>query len=160
VNWPLLLAAFDNQPVLPAVDAVLNALAACLLITGYAQIKRGRERAHQWTMLAAFAVSVVFLACYVTYHFVLKHEETRFAGPASIRYLYFAVLISHVLLAFAVPFLATATIWLGLTDRRPRHRRLARWTLPIWLYVSVTGVIIYVVLYHLYPAAATSRIMP
>lgn len=155
-----LLAALDGQPLLPAVDAGLNALAACLLIAGYVQIKRGRERAHQWTMLAAFAVSVVFLVCYVTYHFVLKQEETRFAGPPRVRYFYFAILISHVLLAFAVPFLATATIWLGLTDRRPRHRRLAWWTLPIWLYVSVTGVIIYVMLYHVYPPAATSSIMP
>lgn len=159
MTYAILLAAIDNQPVLPAVNAALNAVAACLLIAGYAQIKRGRERAHQWTMIAAYAVSVVFLICYVSYHFVLKQEEARFAGSGAIRYAYFAMLISHVLLAFTLPFLATATLWLGLTDRRARHRRLARWTLPIWLYVSVTGVMIYFALYHLYPSSAASPIM-
>ena len=156
----LFLASLGERPLLPAVNAALNAVAACLLIVGYVQIKRGRERAHQWAMIAAFAVSVVFLICYVTYHFVLKEEEARFAGPAPIRYAYFAMLISHVLLAFVLLFLATATLWLGLTDRRRRHRRLAWWTLPIWLYVSVTGVMIYFALYHLYPSGAASSIMP
>ncbi|HEX5442873.1 MAG TPA: DUF420 domain-containing protein, partial [Pirellulales bacterium] len=157
---PLLFAALDNQPVLPAVNAALNAVAACLLMVGYVQIKRRRERAHQWAMTAAYAVSVVFLICYVSYHFVLKEEEARFAGSGAVRYAYFAMLISHILLAFTLPFLATATLWLGLTDRRRRHRRLAWWTLPIWLYVSVTGVMIYFALYHLYPSAGESLIMP
>lgn len=134
---------------LPAVNASLNALATCLLVTGYVLIRRGREQAHKCTMLATFAVSCVFLGCYLYYHY--HAGSVPFTHPGAVRYVYFAVLIPHVFLAATVPFLAAATIYLGLGDRRAAHRRLARWTFPIWLYVSITGVIVYVMLYQLYP---------
>jgi uncharacterized membrane protein YozB (DUF420 family) len=133
---------------LPAINASLNALATVLLVVGYVLIKQRREAAHKWTMLTAFAVSVLFLACYLVYH--AQAGSKSFAGPPPISYLYYAILISHVILAAAVPVLAGLTIWWGYTDQRVRHVRLARWTFPIWLYVSITGVVIYLMLYHLY----------
>jgi putative membrane protein len=142
----------DLWRVLPAADACLNAVAATLLIIGYRLIKRRRETAHKRVMLAAFGVSTLFLACYLTYHIGARltgRGEIRFEGPPAVRIAYLAILLSHVLLACTVPVLAIATIYLGYADRRAAHRRLARWTFPIWLYVSVTGVVIYVMLYHL-----------
>jgi len=136
---------------LPAINAALNALAATLLMIGYVQIKRRREQAHIRTMLAAFCVSVIFLACYLTYHYHVG--SVKFVGPPAIRTAYLVVLLTHVVLAALVPFLAGATIYLGYRDRRAAHVRLARWTFPIWLYVSVTGVFIYAMLYHIYPAS-------
>ena len=138
---------------LPHVNAALNAAATILLILGYLQIKRRREQAHKWTMLACFAVSVVFLACYLTYHFNIPGGSKRFPTypPIIVRYAYYAILATHVVLAASVPFLAVATIWLGLADRRAAHRKLAWWTFPIWLYVSVTGVVVYLLLYQLFP---------
>ena len=136
---------------LPTVNALLNATAAVLLVVGYLLIRRGREQAHKRAMLSAFAVSIAFLACYLVYHWHVRHVP--FAGPPGVRVVYLAILISHVVLAACVPVLAIVTIWFGLTDRRGVHRRLARWTLPIWLYVSVTGVIVYLMLYHLWPGA-------
>lgn len=146
-----------NVEQLPALNAALNALAAVMLVVGWSLIKRRRERAHKITMLSAFAVSCVFLTSYLVYHYHVG--SVRFAGPPSVRAIYLAILLTHVVLAAAVPFLAGITIFLGLTDRRHRHRRLARWTLPIWLYVSVTGVIVYVMLYHLYPAPQPTAII-
>jgi uncharacterized membrane protein YozB (DUF420 family) len=103
-------------------------------------------------MLSALAVSAVFLTCYLYYHFVvLDGKPTRFTGEGWVRPLYFGVLLSHTLLAAAVAPLAVITTVLGLRDRLQRHVRLARWTLPLWLYVSVTGVVVYFMLYHLYP---------
>lgn len=134
---------------LATADAVLNSIAAALLVTGYVLIKQRRETAHKWTMLAALAVSSAFLACYLTYH--LTTEPQKFGGSGPIRGLYFSILISHVALAATVPVLAIWTAILGLKDRRHAHRKLAWWTFPIWLYVSVTGVIVYLMLYHLYP---------
>jgi putative membrane protein len=140
---------------LPALNAALNSLAAILLIVGYVLIKQKREVAHKWTMLGAFGVSVVFLVSYLTYHQLLFANEgirgVPFTGPQPIRTLYYGMLLSHVLLAAAVPVLAIGTIYHGLKDNRPKHRRWAWWTFPIWLYVSVTGVLIYVLLYHVYP---------
>lgn len=136
---------------LPAVNASLNALATCLLVTGYALIKLRCERAHKWTMLACFGVSCAFLACYLVYH--AQVGSVRFTHPGPARYVYFPILVSHVVLAALVPFLALATIYTGLRDRRPAHRRLAGWTFPIWLYVSITGVVVYLMLYQLYPPA-------
>lgn len=148
---------------LPAVNATLNALATVLLVSGWVLIKGRHERAHKWTMLTAFAVSSAFLACYLTYHYALKVRYNvagvPFAGPSNLRTAYLTMLATHVALAATVPFLAGATIYLGLRDRRQRHRQLARWTLPIWLYVSITGVVIYVVLYHVYPSAPLDAIM-
>lgn len=139
--------------ILPHMNAALNALATLLLMIGYVQIKRRQEAAHKWTMLACFGVSVVFLACYLTYHFNIPGGSKRFPSypPDLVRYGYYALLVSHVLLAAAVPFLAVITIWLGLADRRVAHRKIAWWTFPIWLYVSITGVLVYLLLYQLYP---------
>ncbi len=135
-------------PPLATIDAALNATATVLLVAGYIQIKRGQIEAHKWTMLAAFAVSIIFLGCYLTYHFTAK-EPVHFPGSGSIRPIYFTILISHVILAVTVPFLSSWTIYLGLKDDRARHKRWAWWTFPIWLYVSVTGVVVYFMLYHL-----------
>lgn len=157
-----LLAEADIWRILPAADATLNAIAAVLLVVGYALIKQGRELAHQRVMLTAFGVSVAFLACYLTYHIggrLAGREEVKFIGPPEIRRVYLGILLSHVLLAFTVPVLSIITIWLGLKDRRAAHRRLARWTFPIWLYVSVTGVVIYLMLYHAYAPSAGHRII-
>jgi uncharacterized membrane protein YozB (DUF420 family) len=141
---------------LPAVNATLNATATVLLVLGYVLIKQRREEAHKRAMMAAFFVSIAFLACYLTYHTYLKIYTTEghvpFAGPSSVRPVYLAILFSHIALAAAVPFLAGITIYLGYRDRRRAHRKLAWWTFPIWLYVSITGVVIYVILYHIYPA--------
>jgi uncharacterized membrane protein YozB (DUF420 family) len=136
---------------LPTVNAILNSTAAVLLVAGYVLIRRRHETAHKWTMYGAFVVSVAFLACYLVYHYYVGSRG--FEGPRVVRGVYLAILVSHSVLAAAVPVLALATIYLGIRDRRTRHRRLARWTLPIWLYVSVTGVVIYLMLYHLYPAS-------
>jgi uncharacterized membrane protein YozB (DUF420 family) len=148
---------------LPAINATLNALAGLLLVTGWLQIKTRRERAHKISMLTAFGVSSVFLACYLVYHYLLhRYYDSAgipFKGPPAVRTAYLTILISHVVLAATVPFLAGATIYLGLRDRRQRHRQLARWTFPIWLYVSVTGVIIYGMLYHLYPESSQDLII-
>jgi putative membrane protein len=138
---------------LPTVNASLNATATVLLVVGYWLIKRRRENAHKWVMLAAFGVSMVFLVCYLVYHAMAGH--VKFLGPEPIRTAYHAMLLSHVVLAATVPVLAGRTIWLGLQDRRATHRRWANWTFPIWLYVSITGVVIYLMLYHLYPADKT-----
>jgi uncharacterized membrane protein YozB (DUF420 family) len=137
---------------LPTLNAALNSLATILLLVGYALIKQKRETAHKRTMLAAFGVSVVFLVSYLAYHQLLyAHEGIRgvpFTGPQPIRTAYYAMLISHVVLAAAVPVLAIGTIYYGLRDRRVKHVAWARWTFPVWLYVSVTGVVIYAMLYH------------
>jgi uncharacterized membrane protein YozB (DUF420 family) len=161
LNLPLL--AFSLQD-LPAVNAVLNATATLLLITGFLLIKQGREQAHKWVMLTAFVVSCLFLGCYLAYHFDLKSRTgasgVPFGGGPPISYAYYTMLLTHVLLAATVPFLALTTIYFGLKNRRVSHRRIARWTFPIWLYVSVTGVVIYVMLYHLYPPPASKFIIP
>lgn len=137
---------------LPAVNASLNGLATLLLIGGLACIKSGRPTAHKACMLTAFATSMLFLACYLTYHFALNHftgsGSKRFDAEGIVRTVYLLILISHVVLAAAVPVLAANTIYRGLTGQWERHRRIARITFPIWLYVSVTGVIIYAMLYH------------
>ena len=132
---------------LPGVNATLNATTALLLTTGYLLIRSGRRRAHRAAMLAAFGVSVAFLASYLWYH--AHAGTTRFPGHGWIRPVYFAILLSHTVLAAAIVPLALITLARGLRADFPRHARLARWTLPVWLYVSVTGVVIYVMLYRL-----------
>jgi protein SCO1/2/putative membrane protein len=137
---------------LPAVNAALNAASTVLLVTGFVLIRSGRVRAHMRMMLTSFAVSIAFLACYLTYHFALAHYtgsgSRRFEGAGAVRTVYFAILTSHVILAAVVPVLASMTIYRALRARWPEHKRIARVTFPIWLYVSVTGVIIYGMLYH------------
>lgn len=145
-------------PLLPHVNASLNALATLLLMAGYILIRRRQERAHMWTMLACFSVSVVFLACYLTYHFNIPGGSRHFPSypPAAVRYTYYIILLTHVVLAAVVPVLAIASIITGLRDRRGIHRRLTWWAFPIWLYVSITGVVVYGMLYHLYPPATVA----
>ncbi|MFM2097145.1 MAG: hypothetical protein RIS70_4269 [Planctomycetota bacterium] len=138
----------------PHINASLNGLAAALLIAGWVLIRKGHEAAHRRVMLSCFFVSIVFLASYLTYHFGFKDGvSTPFPKypPAAIRILYFSILLTHTVLAAAVPFLAVRTIYLGLKNRRDLHRWWARITWPIWLYVSLTGVAVYVMLYQLYP---------
>ena len=131
---------------LPAVNATLNAIAAVLLLVGYREIRRGRMERHRAAMLAACATSVLFLISYVTYH---AHAGSRpFTGQGPVRILYFTILISHIVLAAAILPLALITLTRALRERFDRHAALARWTLPIWLYVSVTGVVVYFMLYH------------
>lgn len=140
----------DALAALPTVNAVLNATAATLLVIGYLFIRRGRIAQHRACMIAAFIVSTLFLVSYLTYH--AQVGSRRFPGTGPIRTVYLSILLTHTVLAAAVPFLAIVTLWRALAARFDRHVPIARWTLPIWLYVSVTGVIVYLMLYHL-PAA-------
>ena len=133
--------------LLPTVNASLNFLSAILLACGFVAIRRQRVPVHRAFMLAAFSVSVLFLVCYVIYH--AQAGSTRFTGTGWLRPVYFAVLISHVLLAMAILPMAIATLRRGLGGRYQEHRRIARWTWPVWMYVSVTGVVVYLMLYHL-----------
>ena len=133
---------------LPALNATLNGIAAILLVTGYLFIKRGRQRQHQWCMLGALTTSALFLVSYVTYHL---HAGSRpFPGQGPIRVVYFAILITHVILAAVIVPLALLTAVRGLRSQFEKHVRIARWTFPVWVYVSVTGVVIYLMLYELY----------
>jgi protein SCO1/2/putative membrane protein len=137
---------------LAAVNARLNALCAVLLIAGYFAIRKRQETLHKVLMLAALAVSIVFLASYLFYHIVvLERQPTLFSGGGWVRPVYYVILLSHTVLAALVAPLALYVAYQGLRDRRPRHVKIARWTLPIWLYVSITGVVVYVMLYQLYP---------
>ena len=137
---------------LPAVNASLNGLATLLLLIGFGFIKRGKVIAHRNTMLSAFAVSVVFLACYLTYHFHVPSKAFPQVTVPGLRETYLGILLTHVVLAAAIPFLAVITIWRALVTKDfARHKRIARVTYPIWLYVSVTGVLIYVMLYQVAP---------
>lgn len=135
---------------LPTLNAVLNSVATVLLVVGYDRIRRRKIAQHRACMIAAFAVSVLFLTSYLIYHYEVG--SVPFPGRGMARTLYLIMLFTHVVLAALVPFLAVATLFFAFTGRFERHRRLARWTLPIWLYVSVTGVVVYVVLYQVYGA--------
>ena len=137
---------------LPAWNASLNALAAVLLWRGRRFAHRGKIAAHRCTMLCAFAVSSLFLALYVLHKASRGFQSTTFHAAGAAKIAYLALLFSHVVLAMAVPVLAITLITFGLRGRIERHRRLARVAWPIWMYVSVTGVAIYVLLYHLNPA--------
>ena len=132
---------------LPTVNATLNALAAILLICGYVLIRRKRIQTHRKVMIAAFITSSLFLVCYVVYH--AQVGSVHFPKTGAIRTVYFAILGTHTLLAATVPVLAIITLRRGLAARFDKHRKIARWTLPIWLYVSVTGVVVYLMLYHM-----------
>jgi putative membrane protein len=134
--------------LLPAVNATLNAIATVLLVCGFLMIKRGRIAVHRRFMLSAFATSVLFLISYVIYH--MNVLSKTFPGQGPIRIVYYVILLTHVLLAMTVPPLAIITLTRGLRMRVDRHVAIARWTFPIWLYVSVTGVVVYLMLYQLY----------
>lgn len=134
---------------LPSVNAALNATSALLVTAGYVAVRSGKIGLHKGLMLSALGVSLAFLISYLYYHYY--KGSTGFSGPSSVRPIYFTILISHTILAALVAPLALITAYLGIRDRLQKHVRLARWTLPIWLYVSVTGVVVYWMLYHLYP---------
>jgi uncharacterized membrane protein YozB (DUF420 family) len=136
-----------SPSALASVNALLNGSAAAFLITGYYFIRRRNVRAHRACMLTAFALSSLFLVTYLLHH--AQVGSVPFRGTGVLRTLYLAILLPHVLLAAPVVPLALFTIWRGYTGRVPAHRKVARWTLPIWLYVSVSGVVIYWMLYHL-----------
>lgn len=131
---------------LPALNATLNAIAATLLVTGYVLVRRGHVQQHRRVMLAAFATSTLFLISYLTYHANAGSRPFPRHGP--VRAVYFTILITHIVLAAVIPPLALITLSLGLRARFDRHVAIARWTLPIWLYVSVTGVLVYLMLYQ------------
>lgn len=133
--------------VLPSVNATLNATSGVLLVAGYLLIRAGRRAAHRWVMSSAFAASVAFLLCYLVYHYQVG--SVRFPGTGTVRTVYLTILATHTVLAAAVPVLAVITLRRALKGRFAAHRRIARWTLPIWLYVSVTGVVVYWMLYRM-----------
>jgi protein SCO1/2/putative membrane protein len=135
----------------PAINATLNGCCGVLLVLGYLAIRSRWIPLHKILMLGALAVSAAFLTCYLYYHLVVQHgQPTSFSGEGLARPVYFAILLSHTGLAIVVAPLALVTAYLGLRDRLARHVWLARWTLPLWLYVSITGVVVYWMLYHLY----------
>ncbi len=164
---PHLMLALVGHPLVH-LNATLNTLATLLLLLGLWQIKRGRERAHGRAMLTALFVSAMFLTSYLTYHLALE-LTVKFTHPGPIKAIYLGILASHIILAVSVPFLAIAATIYGIravgwgraadlpaeekARNRAKHLKVVRWAFPIWLYVSVTGVVVYLMLYHLWPSA-------
>ena len=136
---------------LPHINASLNGVATLLLILGLVTIKAKQESLHKLAMLSCFGVSGVFLACYLVYHAMVGSKLFPVAQYPMGAYIYYPILLSHVLLAVAVPFLAVAAIYWGWKDQREKHRKVVKWAFPIWLYVSITGVVVYALLYWVYP---------
>jgi uncharacterized membrane protein YozB (DUF420 family) len=136
---------------LPALNATLNATSAVLLLLGYRAVKRQKIERHRRLMVSAACVSAAFLVSYLVYH--AHVGSVRFTATGVPRTVYFTILITHTILAAAIVPLVLRTLYLGLRRRDDRHRRIARWTFPLWLYVSVTGVVIYLMLYRIYPSA-------
>jgi putative membrane protein len=134
---------------LPLVNAILNSIATILLLLAYSKIRRRRVAEHRRLMIAAFSVSVLFLISYLTYHY--SAGVVRFTKPGFVRTTYLWILVTHTILAAIVPFLAIITLTRGLKRQDVRHRKIAKWTFPIWLYVSVTGVVVYLLLYQVQP---------
>jgi uncharacterized membrane protein YozB (DUF420 family) len=140
----------DYVLILPHLNAALNFTSFLLLLNGYRFIRRGNIVAHRNCQLSAVATSILFLCSYITYHYL--HGSTRFTGPQTVRYLYLAILFTHTVLAVVIVPLVIVTLYRAARGDFARHRRIARITLPLWLYVSITGVIVYLMLYQLYPA--------
>jgi len=140
---------------LPPVNASLNALSAAFLTAGFVFIRRQNKIAHRNCMVAAFVTSIFFLACYLTYHgylaWALKQGPTRFENPAWFRPIYLAILLSHTVLAIVIVPMILITLNRARLERFELHKRIARWTWPLWMYVSVTGVIVYLLLYRIFP---------
>lgn len=135
---------------LPTLNAILNSISAILLTLGYAFIRQNKRDAHRACMISAFVTSTLFLVSYLFYHY--HHGSTPFQGQGIVRYVYFTILLTHTVLAAAIVPMIFLTFIRAFNERFDLHRRIARWTLPFWLYVSVTGVLVYLMLYHLYPA--------
>jgi putative membrane protein len=140
----------DYIAALPHLNALLNTTSAVLLVTGYQMIRQRRIQAHKRCQLSALTTSIAFLVSYLTFHYF--HGSTRFVGQGIVRPIYFIILTSHTILATAIVPLVAVTLWRALHADFERHRKIARVTLPIWLYVSVTGVLVYLMLYHIYPS--------
>lgn len=138
---------------IPGINAALNALATLLMTVGFICIKTGRKEAHRRAMLSAGAVSAVFLVGYVAHKILVRGVHTPFGGEGGIRTVYYVMLISHILLAISIAYLVPRTFWLAIKGDFDRHRAWARWTFPIWYYVSVTGVLVYFFLYRWWPSA-------
>jgi uncharacterized membrane protein YozB (DUF420 family) len=136
-----------STPLWPAVNALLNLTSAFCLLNGYLAIRRGRKEAHRRFMIGAFSCSVVFLLSYLAYHFQVG--SVKFTGQGALRVLYFGILLTHTVLATATAPLASATLRRALGGRFDEHRKIARITFPIWIYVSITGVIVYLMLYQM-----------
>ena len=140
---------------LPIVNALLNGLSATFLFAGYIVIRQGRQRVHRQLMIAAFVTSALFLACYLVYHgyvaYVLQRGPTRFLEPAWFRPIYLVILGTHTILAMIILPMVFVTLVQGLRGQFEKHRRIARWTWPLWMYVSITGVLIYLLLYQIFP---------
>lgn len=139
-------------PYLPHLQASLNLITVCLISTAYYQIRRQRRSAHHKLMISALVVSAVFMVSYLTYHGAVGN--VKFAGEGIIRPIYFSILISHVVLAAAIVPLVLTTLVMGLKGNFERHRKVARWALPLWGYVSISGIVVYLLAFHLYPSAA------
>lgn len=135
---------------LPTLNAILNSISAILLTIGYIFIKQKNRNAHRLCMISAFVTSSLFLISYLVYHYNVG--SVRFQGQGAVRTVYFAILLTHTVLAAVIVPLILITFARALKGKFDRHRRIARWTLPLWLYVSVTGVVVYLMLYQLYPA--------
>jgi uncharacterized membrane protein YozB (DUF420 family) len=143
---------------LPAVNAFLNGLSAIFLTAGYMFIRKKRQDAHRNCMIAAFATSTLFLVCYITYHwyvaYYLHRGPTRFVDPSWFRPIYIVILVSHTILAITIVPMVIMSLSRGLRGQFERHKRISRWTFPLWMYVSVTGVVIYLLLYQIFPQHA------
>jgi uncharacterized membrane protein YozB (DUF420 family) len=137
-----------DYSIFPVIDATLNGVTAVLLAIGHSFVKRGSVSKHRAVMIAAFGTSSVFLACYLYYHYHVG--SVRFRGHGWSRPLYFSILVSHTVLAIVVVPMILITLVLGLRNKFARHRGIARWTYPIWMYVSVTGVVVYLMLYKIF----------
>jgi len=135
---------------LPAVNACLNGLSAVFLTTGYVFIRRGNKIAHRNCMVSAFVTSTIFLICYLTYHFTVR-TVTRFQKPEWFRPIYLTILLTHTVLAVVIVPLVLMTLGRAVKQRFDLHKKIARWTWPLWMYVSVTGVVIYLLLYQIFP---------
>ena len=135
---------------LPAVNATLNGLSAVFLTLGFIFIKRGNKIAHRNCMISAFGTSAIFLGCYLTYHLTVK-TVTHFVEPASFRPIYLAILLAHTVLAVVIVPMILVTLNRARLERFELHKKIARWTWPLWMYVSVTGVVIYLLLYQIFP---------
>ncbi|MCB0711652.1 MAG: DUF420 domain-containing protein [Ignavibacteriae bacterium] len=142
---------------LPRLNAILNGIATILLLLGFIMIRQGKWKAHRNIMLGAFSVSILFLISYVTYHALRGGVNTPFGGGGALLIgVYRFILFSHIALAAIVPFLAIITLKRGLSRKFDKHKKIARWTLPIWLYVSITGVLVYLMLYEWFPSVAVT----
>jgi putative membrane protein len=143
----------DLMKFMPAWNATLNGLSGVLIVIGFLLIRKKRVQAHKRAMLTACCVSILFLISYVTYHSLKDGVVTRFTGTGAVRMLYLTILTSHTMLAVTIVPLAIVTVIRGLKGRVEKHRRIARWLFPLWLYVSVTGVLVYFFLYQWYPSS-------